>query len=124
MSFWQLIRRAQLIRHVLLGYQILPRTVDEPIQAVICPIGLEERSTRRVWNTGDGRVKFIILQDIVERDGGGSSGVVDEPGALWAPFVGSRATAGDSSTGAAAGSAGAGNATAGGTVGAGVGAMG
>lgn len=61
-SFWQLQRRAQLMSHVLLGYYLLPASPEEPIQAFVCPAGSEERSKKRVWNTGaQGRLKFLIL---------------------------------------------------------------
>jgi hypothetical protein len=62
-SFWQLMRRAQLLGHVLLGYYLLPVAVTDPIQAVLCPPG-GSRYEKRVWNTGDNRCKFIILQDV------------------------------------------------------------
>eukprot|EP00775_Hariotina_reticulata_P002624 gene2624-2925_t len=62
-SFWQLMRRAQLLGHVLLGYYLLPVAVSDPIQAVLCPPG-QLRYEKQVWNTGDNRCKFIILQDV------------------------------------------------------------
>jgi hypothetical protein len=60
-SFWTLMRRAQLLGHVLLGYYVLPAAAADPIEAVLCPLG-EMRAERRVWNKGDNRLKFIVLQ--------------------------------------------------------------
>eukprot|EP00878_Enallax_costatus_P030293 GHUV01032968.1.p1 GENE.GHUV01032968.1~~GHUV01032968.1.p1 ORF type:complete len:433 (+),score=120.36 GHUV01032968.1:261-1559(+) len=71
-SFWQLMRRAQLLGHVLLGYYLLPVAAQDPIEAVICPPG-DTRYEQKVWNTGDNRLKFIVLQDAASaraRDGG------------------------------------------------------
>lgn len=39
---------------------------------------LQERSQARVWNTGDGRLKFIVLQHRVHLPGYNSSGSVDD----------------------------------------------
>lgn len=47
---------------MLLGYYILPSHIDQPIESTINPMGLPVRSKRRVWNTGDGRLKFIIIR--------------------------------------------------------------
>jgi hypothetical protein len=60
-SFWTLMRRAQLLGHVLLGYYLLPAAAADPIEAVLCPPGAM-RHERRVWNKGDNRLKFIVLQ--------------------------------------------------------------
>eukprot|EP00879_Flechtneria_rotunda_P008001 GHRR01008382.1.p1 GENE.GHRR01008382.1~~GHRR01008382.1.p1 ORF type:complete len:547 (+),score=202.87 GHRR01008382.1:457-2097(+) len=61
-SFWQLVRRAQLLGHVLLGYYVLPVSASDPIEAVVCP-PKHMRYERRVWNEGDNRLKFVVLQD-------------------------------------------------------------
>ncbi|WIA14491.1 hypothetical protein OEZ85_003013 [Tetradesmus obliquus] len=61
-SFWSLMRRAQLLGHVLLGYYLLPAAAADPIEAVLCPPGAM-RGEARVWNRGDNRLKFIVLQD-------------------------------------------------------------
>jgi hypothetical protein len=55
------MRRAQLLGHVLLGYYVLPAAAADPIEAVLCPPGAM-RHERRVWNKGDNRLKFIVLQ--------------------------------------------------------------
>lgn len=56
------MKRAQLLGHVLLGYYLLPVAAQDPIEAVICPPG-DTRSEQKVWNTGDNRLKFIVLQN-------------------------------------------------------------
>lgn len=61
-SFWAVLSRAQTAGHVLLGYYVLPSHIDQPIESTINPQGLAVRSKRRVWNTGDGRLKFLIVR--------------------------------------------------------------
>lgn len=45
-----------------MGYYILPRHIEQPIESTVNPAGLAVRSKQRVWNTGDGRLKFIIMR--------------------------------------------------------------
>eukprot|EP00878_Enallax_costatus_P037607 GHUV01042494.1.p1 GENE.GHUV01042494.1~~GHUV01042494.1.p1 ORF type:complete len:301 (+),score=77.35 GHUV01042494.1:33-935(+) len=63
MSFWRVLLRAQAAGDVLLGYYVLPSAIDQPIESTINPQGLATRSKQRVWNTGDGRLKFMIIRD-------------------------------------------------------------
>lgn len=69
------MKRAQLLGHVLLGYYLLPVTASDPIEAVICPPG-DGRHERRVWNTGDNRLKFIVLQDAADARARDSSSAI------------------------------------------------
>lgn len=66
---------AQLLGHVLLGYYLLPVSASDPIEAVICPPG-DSRYEQRVWNTGDNRLKFVVLQDAAEARARESSSAV------------------------------------------------
>jgi len=61
LSFWSVLRRSQAARLVLLGYYILPCRMDQPIESTVNPVGLEVRSRKRVWNTPEGRLKFIVI---------------------------------------------------------------
>jgi hypothetical protein len=61
-SFWCVMARAQAAGHVLIGYYVLPSHIDQPIESTINPQGLAVRCKRRVWNTGDGRLKFLIIR--------------------------------------------------------------
>jgi hypothetical protein len=56
------VSRAQAAGHVLMGYYVLPSHIDQPIESTINPQGLAVRSKRRVWNNGDGRLKFLIIK--------------------------------------------------------------
>ncbi|WIA22302.1 hypothetical protein OEZ85_004619 [Tetradesmus obliquus] len=62
-SFWRVLSRAQSAGDVLLGYYVLPSHIDQPIESTINPQGLAARSVQRVWNTGDGRLKFMVICD-------------------------------------------------------------
>eukprot|EP00877_Chromochloris_zofingiensis_P015032 jgi/Chrzof1/9783/Cz04g15180.t1 len=62
-SYWELIRRTQEQQDLVLGYYTIPDQIDKPIESVINPQGLELRSRKRVWNNGDGRLKFVIFRD-------------------------------------------------------------
>ncbi|WIA42759.1 hypothetical protein OEZ86_008702 [Tetradesmus obliquus] len=62
-SFWRVLSRAQSAGDVLLGYYVLPSHIDQPIESTINPQGLAARSVQRVWNTGDGRLKFMVIRD-------------------------------------------------------------
>jgi hypothetical protein len=56
------VSRAQAAGHVLMGYYVLPSHIDQPIESTINPQGLAVRSKKRVWNNGDGRLKFLIIK--------------------------------------------------------------
>ena len=43
LTWWQLVRRAQKCRHLLMGYWKLPRTSGHAIDSVICPSGMKFR---------------------------------------------------------------------------------
>eukprot|EP00775_Hariotina_reticulata_P013650 gene13650-13773_t len=77
-SFWDLVVRCQDVGDVLLGYYHIPDRLDQPLSTVVNPLGFEERSQARVWNTGDGRLKFIVLQHRAHLPGHNSSGSVDD----------------------------------------------
>lgn len=62
--------RAQAAGHVLIGYYVLPSHIDQPIESTINPQGLAVRCKRRVWNTGDGRLKFLIIRCVLACDSG------------------------------------------------------
>lgn len=61
-SYWELIARAQRCGDVLMGYYAIPDEMDKPLEHVLNPMGLEVRCKKRVWNCGDGRLKFIIMR--------------------------------------------------------------
>ncbi|WIA29180.1 hypothetical protein OEZ86_011691 [Tetradesmus obliquus] len=61
-NFWQLVARCQAVGDVLLGYYAIPDHLDEPLHTVVDPVGMEERCQPRVWNSGDGHLKFIVLR--------------------------------------------------------------
>lgn len=61
LSFWSVLKRSQAAGFLLLGYYILPSRMDQPIESTVNPVGLAARSRKRVWNTGEGRLKFIII---------------------------------------------------------------
>lgn len=71
----------------LMGWYVIPTTVDRPLNLVVNPRGEEERSRLAVWNAGDNRRKVITLADKAPKSrrsaqlkaGGGVS-----QGALWA----------------------------------------
>lgn len=66
--------RVQASGHVLIGYYVLPSHVDQPIESTINPQGLAVRSKKRVWNTGDGRLKFLVIRWAASK-GRGRAGV-------------------------------------------------
>jgi hypothetical protein len=47
---------------MLLGYYKLPEDAQGSVEAVVCPPA-EERSAKKVWNYGDRRLKFIVLEN-------------------------------------------------------------
>ncbi|KAI7839964.1 hypothetical protein COHA_006285 [Chlorella ohadii] len=61
LSFLQLQARAASVRQVLLGYYRVPQSAAEPLELVVNPQGLEERSRVKVWNRGDSRCKLVTL---------------------------------------------------------------
>ncbi|KIZ07098.1 hypothetical protein MNEG_0853 [Monoraphidium neglectum] len=62
LSYWELITRAQLQGDLLMGWYRLPDIITEPIESVFNPQGLDVRGRKRIWNDGDGRLKFIIFR--------------------------------------------------------------
>ncbi|PRW58011.1 hypothetical protein C2E21_3586 [Chlorella sorokiniana] len=61
LSFLQLQARAASVRQVLLGYYRVPQSAAEPLELVVNPQGLEERSRLKVWHRGDSRCKLVTL---------------------------------------------------------------
>lgn len=47
------------LMQVLMGYFVIPGIVQNPINAIINPVGDAERSIARIWNAGDQRVRLI-----------------------------------------------------------------
>lgn len=41
LNFWQLVVRTQAQRDVLLGFYAIPEGLDEPLEAVVDPLGME-----------------------------------------------------------------------------------
>jgi hypothetical protein len=52
LSYWQLMKRAQLCGQCLLGYYEVPDELDEPLRYVLNPVGAEARREVSVWSTG------------------------------------------------------------------------
>jgi len=44
-----------------MGWYRLPDKMDEPIESIFNPQGVELRGRKREWNLGDGGLKFIII---------------------------------------------------------------
>jgi hypothetical protein len=42
-NFWQLVARCQEVGDVLLGYYAIPDHLDEPLNTVVDPVGMEVR---------------------------------------------------------------------------------
>lgn len=42
-NFWQLVARCQAVGDVLLGYYAIPDHLDEPLNTVVDPVGMEVR---------------------------------------------------------------------------------
>lgn len=72
LNFWELISRAQVHDELLVGYYAIPEELDEPLESIINPVGVEARCQRRVWNTGNGMLKFIIIRNKMSSPGAGS----------------------------------------------------
>lgn len=50
MSFWQLVARCQELGDVLLGYYAIPEHLDEPLNTVVDPIGMQvSRLRQHLW---------------------------------------------------------------------------
>ncbi|EIE20310.1 hypothetical protein COCSUDRAFT_67575 [Coccomyxa subellipsoidea C-169] len=60
-SFLQLQARAMEVGQVLVGFYDIPKSVEQPLQLVINPEGVDARSRKVVWNRNDNRVKLICL---------------------------------------------------------------
>ncbi|CAL8470852.1 g10394 [Coccomyxa elongata] len=60
-SFLQLQARAMEVSQVLVGFYDIPKSVEQPLQLVINPEGVEARTRKVVWNRNDNRVKLICL---------------------------------------------------------------
>ncbi len=56
---------------VLLGYYRIPESA-QGIELVLNPQGADTRSRARVWNSGDGRVKLLLLSPVAGRTAAGS----------------------------------------------------
>ncbi|GBF91919.1 hypothetical protein Rsub_04643 [Raphidocelis subcapitata] len=61
-SWWTLAARCSARRDVLLGFYEIPGTIEQPLRTVVNPVGMAERCAPRVWNNGQGRLKFIVLR--------------------------------------------------------------
>ncbi|KAL4430537.1 hypothetical protein ABPG77_005777 [Micractinium sp. CCAP 211/92] len=61
LSYMQLQARAASVRQIVMGYYRIPASVSEPLEMVVNPQGLEERSKLQVWNTGDHRCKLVTI---------------------------------------------------------------
>lgn len=46
------------------------------------PQGAEQRSRARVWNSGDGRVKLLLLSPVAGRQAAAGAGLADVPAEL------------------------------------------
>jgi len=62
LTYWELVSRAQLQKQVLVGWYALPRHAEDPMDVVVNLCGEHERGRARVWNSGNGRHKFIVLR--------------------------------------------------------------
>jgi hypothetical protein len=66
-NFWQLVARCQEVGDVLLGYYAIPDHLDEPLNTVVDPVGMEVRwVTRQRFDDmlvkGGGVVRHLQLQ--------------------------------------------------------------
>lgn len=61
LSFLQLQARAASVRQIVLGWYRIPSTASQPLEMVVNPMGLKERSKVRVWNSGDSRCKLVTM---------------------------------------------------------------
>ncbi|KAF6266640.1 hypothetical protein COO60DRAFT_7439 [Scenedesmus sp. NREL 46B-D3] len=77
-NFWQLVARCQDVGDVLLGYYAIPDHLDEPLNTVVDPVGMEERCQPRVWNCGDGHLKFILLRGMHTQHHAATTGSHDD----------------------------------------------
>jgi hypothetical protein len=48
-NFWQLVARCQEVGDVLLGYYAIPDHLDEPLNTVVDPVGMEVGGVLRLW---------------------------------------------------------------------------
>eukprot|EP00878_Enallax_costatus_P036595 GHUV01041113.1.p2 GENE.GHUV01041113.1~~GHUV01041113.1.p2 ORF type:complete len:145 (+),score=47.08 GHUV01041113.1:68-502(+) len=77
-NWWQLVARCQNVGDVLMGYYAIPDHMDEPLNTVVDPLGMEEHCRPCVWNNGDGRFKFIVLRGNHSNPHSSSSGSADD----------------------------------------------
>lgn len=62
LNFWQLMRRGQARREVVLGYYVIPGKGETALLTVLNPSG-DERRQPVVWNRGDNRMKIIVYRN-------------------------------------------------------------
>lgn len=72
--------RASSVNLVLLGYYYVPYTIEMPVVLHVNP-NAEKRTTPRVWNRNDGRVKLLLqaARDATEL----LDASAEEPGSSW-----------------------------------------
>eukprot|EP01024_Parvocaulis_polyphysoides_P040451 TRINITY_DN367_c2_g3_i2.p2 TRINITY_DN367_c2_g3~~TRINITY_DN367_c2_g3_i2.p2 ORF type:complete len:159 (+),score=26.81 TRINITY_DN367_c2_g3_i2:58-477(+) len=59
-TWWDLVARAQKLDSILVGYYEIPRTIKKPLELKV-NIDEKERCERRVWNSGEQRLKLLTL---------------------------------------------------------------
>lgn len=87
LCFMQLQARAASVHQVLMGYYRVPTAASEPLEMVVNPTGLAERTKLRVWNTGNFRCKLVTMAP--KRKGAAASGESISSGSFAATTSGS-----------------------------------
>eukprot|EP00892_Ulva_mutabilis_P004077 jgi/Ulvmu1/2040/UM120_0036.1 len=66
-TYAQLQARCFRLHHVLVGFYELPSSTDQPLKLVVNPLGIATRTEKRIWNVGNGHVKFLALTRVPEK---------------------------------------------------------